>query len=366
MKNQYLEEIKEALQDLEASKEDIKDILNDISGLYDDALEKGKTDEEIYALLGNPREVAYELIDTIKIRHHRNKRNKVVALMPFLATIAYMILGFGFDLWHPGWLVYLSIPISGIVFNTNIKNAIISLSPFVAVITYLILGFRYNLWHPGWLIFFLIPVISIILNTRFKDMFVALSPFAAVITFMILGTYYDLWNPGWLVFLIIPMLGLLHSKSIWKMIISELSFIIAIAFYLYMGYVQGSWALGALGFLLPIAVSMLFGDVTFNFFWNVPKGADRKKVYLLLSTILFCIVTFVALGFFLQGWAYAWQVFLLIPVVSILAYDKFRFTSISPFVAVVLFFSIGYFFHSFHLSWLAFLIIPMAGIIENA
>ena len=47
MKNQYLEEIKEALQDLEASKEDIKDILNDISGLYDDALEKGKTDEEI-------------------------------------------------------------------------------------------------------------------------------------------------------------------------------------------------------------------------------------------------------------------------------------------------------------------------------
>jgi len=281
MKEKYLAELNEQLQELGASKEDIQDILNDFSGLYDDALDRDKTDEDIYNMLGNPRQIAYELVDTIKIRHHKNKRNKVVALMPFLATIAYMILGFGFDLWHPGWLVYLLIPISGIVFNTNAKNAIVGLSPFISTLAFLLLGFGYDLWHPGWLVFLFIPVISIILHTRVKEMFVALSPFVAVIAFMILGTYYNLWNPGWLVFLIIPMLGLLHSKNVWKMIISELAFIIAIAFYLYMGYMQNSWGLGALGFILPIAVSILYGDLTVSFFWDdFPKGRNRNKTIL--------------------------------------------------------------------------------------
>ena len=131
-----------------------------------------------------------------------------------------------------------------------------------------------------------------------------------------------------------------------------------------MGYVQNNWAIGGLGFILPVATAILFGDVTFT--WNMPKGAERKKVIILLLTILLSIIVFLVLGIVLNGWVYAWQIFLLIPVVSIIAFDKFRFTSISPFVAIILFFSIGYFFDSFYISWLAFLIIPMAGILENA
>ena len=364
MKAKYLEKLRDQLQEFQASKTDIDDILSDYGQLYDDALSKGKTDDEIYQLLGNPRQVAYELIDSIKIKQYKYKRNKIVALMPFISVIIFMILGFGWDLWHPGWLVFLLIPMTAIVLNSNAKNSIVALSPFICTLAYLLLGFKYGLWHPGWLVFLFIPVISIILNTRLKDVFVALSPFAAVIAFMILGTYYDLWNPGWLVFLIIPMLGILQMRTFWKMIVSELSFVVAIPFYLYMGYVQGSWLIGGLGFILPIAVSMMFGEM--NFVWDIPKGPLRKKTIILLSTIALSIAVFVALGLLLNGWAYAWQIFLLIPVVSILLFDKFRFASITPFVAVVLFFSIGYFFNMFQLSWLAFLIIPIAAILENA
>lgn len=364
MKSKYLEKLKEQLKEFGASQVDIDDIINDYGQLYDDALATGKTDEEIDTFLGNPKQVAYDLIDTIKIKHHKDKRNKIIALMPFISLIIFMVLGLGWQLWHPGWAVFLLIPMMAIILNSNAKNTIIALSPFLSTLTFLYIGFQYDLWNPGWLVFLFIPMISIILTTRFKDMLVAISPFVALIAFIIMGIYYDLWNPGWLVFLAIPMLGILHKKNIWHLLIFELSFIVAISFYLYMGYSQDSWALGGLGFILPVAVGIFFGDITFN--WDFPKDPLRKKVILLLSTIVFSIVVFLALGIFLNGWIYAWQIFLLIPVVSIVSFDKFRFTSITPFVAVVLFFSIGYFFNAFHLSWLAFLIIPMAAIVENA
>lgn len=365
MKNDYLGKLKEQLEEFQASQADIDDIINDYDQLYDDALAKGKTDEEIYTFLGNPKQVAYDLIDTIKIKQHKYKRNKIIALMPFISTITFIFLGFGWNLWHPGWMVFLLIPVIAIILNTKAKNTIIALSPFISTLVYLFIGFQYDLWNPGWMVFLFIPMISIILSTKFKDMIVALSPFVALIVFMLLGTYKDLWNPGWLVFLIIPMLSALQKKNKWQMIILELSFVLSIGFYLYMGYVQDSWALGGLGFILPVAVGILFGDINFVI-WDYPKGPLRKKVVLLLSTIVFSIAAFLLLGLILHGWAYAWQVFLLIPIVSIVSFDKFRFTTIAPFVAVVLFFSIGYFFNAFHLSWLAFFIVPMAAIVENA
>lgn len=364
MKAKYLEKLRDQLQDFQASRADINEILSDYDQLYEDALAKGKTDEEIYQMLGEPRQVAYELIDTIKIKQYKYKKNKIIALMPFISVIIFMILGFGWDLWHPGWMVFLLIPMTAIILNSDVKNAVIALSPFISTLVYLLLGFKYDLWHPGWLIFFFIPMISIILSTKLKDMFVAVSPFVATITFMLLGTYYDLWNPGWLVFLLIPMLGILHMRSLWKLLVAEFAFIVAIAFYLYMGYVQNNWALGGLGFILPVTTSIMFGEM--KFVWNMPKGPLRKKIYILLSSIAFSIAVFLLVGILAQGWAYAWQVLLIIPVASIILFDKFRVTALMPFAAVVIFFSLGYFLHIFQWSWLAFLLVPITAIIENA
>ena len=33
---------------------------------------------------------------------------------PILVTLIYLVLGFFFNLWHPGWLVFLAIPLGAI------------------------------------------------------------------------------------------------------------------------------------------------------------------------------------------------------------------------------------------------------------
>lgn len=364
MKAKYLNELKDVLNDLRASQKDMQDIISDYDQLYEDALASGKTDDEVWQMLGTPREAADELIDTIQRRKEKNIKTKIIAVMPFISLIVFFVLGFYKDMWHPGWLVFLSIPMTAILLQARLKDGIVALMPFLSIIVFLILGWGFNLWHVGWMVFLSIPVVAILLNTKLKDIPVAISPFVAVVAFIILGFQYNLWNPGWLVFLIIPMLGILHEKNIMKLIVYELSFALAIGFYLYMGYVEGSWEYGGIGFLLPVSMGLIFGDVKFQI-GNI-SVEERKKAITMVGVIIIAIGLFLALGFGLSGWAWAWQVFLLIPVVAIILFDKVRLTALMPFLAVIIFFSVGYFFDMFHISWLAFLLIPITAIIENA
>lgn len=38
-------------------------------------------------------------------------RGKIIAATPLLATIVYLLLGFCADAWHPGWIIFLTIPV---------------------------------------------------------------------------------------------------------------------------------------------------------------------------------------------------------------------------------------------------------------
>lgn len=319
MKAKYLEALKNKLIEFQASKEDINEIIKDYSQIYDDMLETGRSDDEVYKLLGDPNHVAYELIDTLRIKRKKDVRNKFIALMPFISVITFMAIGLSSGIWHPTWMVFLSI-----------------------------------------------PVVAIILNTKPKEMLIALMPFASVTIFILLGTYQDLWNPGWLVFLSIPMMALIQDYKNWKSLIAFISFAIAIAFYLYMGYIYGDWRLGALGFILPVIVGLLIGEMTF--IWDFPKkGPERSKALIMLAVVLSCVTAFVLLGVLLNGWVYAWQVFLFIPMSAILFFDKkFRLTPLMPFIAVMIFFNLGMFAGLWTISWMAFLLIPITAIIENA
>lgn len=364
MKQKYLNALREALNEHQASKKDIDDILSDYAQLYDDAIASGKSDEEAWTMLGEPKEVVDDLRDTLQRKKEKNIKTKIIAVMPFISVLTFFVLGFYADLWHPGWMVFLAIPMTAILLQTRLKEGLVALMPFLSVIAFLILGWGFGLWHPGWLVFLSIPVTAILLNTGIKELPVAISPFVATIAFLILGFYYNLWNPGWLVFLIIPMLGILHEKNLAKMLAYEGTISLAIAFYLYMGYVYGSWTYGALGFILPVAISLILGDMHFGFYDL--SGYDRKRAMIMASVVIAAVAVFLVLGFLLNGWPWAWQVFLLIPVFAIIFFDKFRLTALMPFFAVILFFSIGYFANAFHISWLAFLLIPIVAIFENA
>lgn len=85
----------------------------------------------------------------------RRRREKMDAAYPLLMVALYLVLGFVFDLWHPGWLVFLTIPLHYLEFK-SLKARLTH--PVTIVLIYLVLGCFFNLWHPGWLVFLVIPL----------------------------------------------------------------------------------------------------------------------------------------------------------------------------------------------------------------
>lgn len=364
MKEKYLEELEVLLNQYNISKEEKDDILADYGEMIDDAISKNLSDEKILEMIGSPKQVVKDLKEGFKEKdedfyyhdgvvtiqrghgkHSRHKDNKIVALMPFISVIVFFILGFGFDAWHPGWMVFLSIPVVAIIINVFEKgksDGIVALSPFIAVVTYLLLGFIGGLWHPGWLVFLIIPVFGIISgkrNMKIVPFLTALSPFLAVTVFILVGTYVGKWHIVWLVFLIIPMLGALNHEVVWKRWVLELSFVIAIGAYLYLGYTYGEWLYSAWAFLIPAGVALLLSEAEFKIQFNENKG-----IWILA---LICTAVYIGFGVWIPStWAYLWMVFLLVPMFAIIRYsdDKNKIVALMPFISVILFFSLGYFF----------------------
>lgn len=80
------------------------------------------------------------------------------AVYPMFITVLYLVLGFVFHLWHPGWLLFLTIPL----YYMKPRNPMDRwLNPVMITLIFLVLGFFFNLWHPGWLIFLAIPIAAV-------------------------------------------------------------------------------------------------------------------------------------------------------------------------------------------------------------
>lgn len=86
---------------------------------------------------------------------------------PLLVAIAYVFIGVLSHVWHPTWLLFLLIPAyyefalkSGTDRTEMSTYQILKSIPFtsIIIIAYLIMGFFFKLWHPGWLIILLIPL----------------------------------------------------------------------------------------------------------------------------------------------------------------------------------------------------------------
>ena len=91
-----------------------------------------------------------------KAREEAQKRRKEKdAAYPLLMTVLYLFLGFCFDAWHPGWLVFLTIPLR--YMHAQSWKARLTNPAFITLV-YLVLGCVFHLWHPGWLVFLLIPL----------------------------------------------------------------------------------------------------------------------------------------------------------------------------------------------------------------
>lgn len=90
--------------------------------------------------------------------HQRDERRQSFPF-PMVVTIAYLVLGFAFDLWHPGWIIFLTVPLYYLPAAERTPLRLLC-NPIMVTIIYLLLGTLCDLWHPGWLVFLVIPVLD--------------------------------------------------------------------------------------------------------------------------------------------------------------------------------------------------------------
>lgn len=96
-----------------------------------------------------------------------NIKKKIVAITPFISLIAFILLSY-FGYAHPGWVVFLLIPV--VPFLVGIERIKFSYPLIIAVI-YVVFGlvtkFTWR-WHPGWVIFLTIPIYYILVIPKSK------------------------------------------------------------------------------------------------------------------------------------------------------------------------------------------------------
>lgn len=77
---------------------------------------------------------------------------------PAFVLAAYFMLGIFLKAWHPGWLVFLTIPLFYLK-ESDRKPLRLLGNPLMLLIIYLLLGCMYDLWHIAWLVFLMLPLV---------------------------------------------------------------------------------------------------------------------------------------------------------------------------------------------------------------
>ena len=85
---------------------------------------------------------------------------------PLLLAVIYVFIGVLTGTWHPTWMIFLLIPAYYclVAFLSHKSSGSVKETlrwfpfPSIVILLYLGMGFFLHLWHPGWLIFLLIPL----------------------------------------------------------------------------------------------------------------------------------------------------------------------------------------------------------------
>jgi len=76
-----------------------------------------------------------------------------------IVTIAFLLLGLLCGMWHPAWILFLTIPVyHSLVEAVSRRNAHYFAYPVLTVIAFLLLGFYGGFWAWAWVVFLTIPI----------------------------------------------------------------------------------------------------------------------------------------------------------------------------------------------------------------
>ncbi len=128
-------------------------------------------EEENDIIEGEIQEGSYNSVIT---RHKRKKAIKEAFVSSFtvIVIVGYILLGVFHNMWHPGWLIFLLIPIfSSLVWAIIEKKPSYFSIEMVAIATYVSIGIimpNNTGWHPYWAILLVIPVYRSIISAVTK------------------------------------------------------------------------------------------------------------------------------------------------------------------------------------------------------
>ena len=140
------EQIKEDLR-----YENEKTIINiDKSGIH--------IDDDIHISLGKVKVVKLDFSKKIDI------------CLTILFVIAYLVMGFCFKLWHPGWTIFVLF-LCTLTLVEAIRLKKIKKFDFELLVSFIYLLFSsiYHIWHPLWIILFTIPFYYVLIGIITKN-----------------------------------------------------------------------------------------------------------------------------------------------------------------------------------------------------
>jgi len=158
----YVDTMFRDFPDTDDSQQLKESILESMTEKYYDLIDEGKSDAEalgaVLAQFGDIEELkeAYEVKEDKSGFHLEIKASSKESILLSGSIIAFLIIGFGWGIWHPTWSL---IPIAALA---SVKGSLMS----YATILYIILGAWFTLWHPSWLIF----PIAALLTSVFKNL----------------------------------------------------------------------------------------------------------------------------------------------------------------------------------------------------
>lgn len=149
--------------------------LAELYGLTLDSLLNTKND--MYILNGTPEEAEQAETPTTPLPKTELQKKGSALLKfpaPIIVILLYLALGFIFHAWHPGWLVFLLIPIyyhlAAALTVRKPKARLLTMPvPEIIVLIYLFLGFVCSIWSPTWVLFLLIPLYYWLVACFYKE-----------------------------------------------------------------------------------------------------------------------------------------------------------------------------------------------------
>ncbi len=231
---------------------------------------------------------------------------------PILCAVVYLSMGFIWELWHPGWLIFLTIPlyyplVEAAYKSKDLIRTLLSFPyPVLVAGVYLLIGFEWGLWHPYWLLFLTIPVYYIVLESLKGLNISGGFPLLVLAAYLAMGFIWQLWHPGWLIFFTVPL-----YYPIAKAITGQLNkpFLIAFPYsvfivgvYLAMGFIWGLW--NPYWFLL----------LTIPLYYPIASAISGERHKKSFSYGYFITILYLILGFGWHLWHPYWLLFLTIPI----------------------------------------------------